>query len=168
MFYKEHEQTSRKVFIMQKFWGEIWYIFTLLVITFDRKDHINARFAALKLDFKSFPKVYYMPDFDNRAINDNRSKFDAIFSTVKTTWLHFFGQKRRVGVCYWKMQFLVSDWSRLASNGRRESWVDIIYWNSVSSTFHYLYCYIILIYLYLIKLIMLTSVILGRIIPQVN
>ena len=37
MFYNEDGQKSWKVFKMQKFWGEIWYMLTLLVITFDRK-----------------------------------------------------------------------------------------------------------------------------------
>ena len=37
MFYKENEQKSERVFLMQKFWGEIWYMSTLLATTFDRK-----------------------------------------------------------------------------------------------------------------------------------
>ena len=70
-FYKENEQKSRRVFMMKKFWGEIWYISTLLKITFDRKIPLMQVLRHWNLDFKSFPTIYYMPNSDNRARNDD-------------------------------------------------------------------------------------------------
>ena len=71
MFYKDNERKSKTMFIIQKFWGRIWYMSTSLVITFDRKIVL----MHWKLDFKSFPTVYYMPNSDNQARNDNCLKF---------------------------------------------------------------------------------------------
>ena len=86
MFYKENEQTSRRVIIMQKFWGEIWYMSTLLPINFDMKIKLIQSLRHPKLDFKRFPTVYYMLNSDNRATNDDRLKFTEIVS-----------QKRQLG-----------------------------------------------------------------------
>ena len=37
LFYKENKQNNKRVFLMQNFWGETWYMSSLLVITFNRK-----------------------------------------------------------------------------------------------------------------------------------
>ena len=88
MFYKENEQMSKSVFIRLKFWGEIWYMSTLLVITFDKKIALMQNLQNWKLDFKSFPTVYYMHNSDYRARNDNRLKFVEIVSRKadSTAW----------------------------------------------------------------------------------
>ena len=83
--YKENEQKSRRVFIMQKFWGEIWYMSNLLIITFDRKIILLQLLRYWKLDFKSILTIYYMPNFDNRARNDVRLKFAEIVRIKKPT-----------------------------------------------------------------------------------
>ena len=77
MFYKENEQKSRRVLIMQKFWSEIWYMSTLLAITFDRKIALMQGLRHWKLDFKSFPTVYYMPN------SKNEQKMTIIWSLLK-------------------------------------------------------------------------------------
>ena len=82
-FYKENEKKSKRVFIMQKFWGEIWYMSTLLVITFDRKIALMQGLWHWKLDFNNFPMVYYMPNFDNRARNDDCLNFAKIVSVKR-------------------------------------------------------------------------------------
>ena len=75
MSYKENKQMSKSVFIRQKFWGEIWYMSTLLAITFDRNIVLMQGLRHWKLDFKSFPTVYYTSDSNNRARNGERLKF---------------------------------------------------------------------------------------------
>ena len=77
MFYNEDGQKSWKLFKMQKFWGEIWYMFTLLVTTFDRKILLMQRLFHWKVDFKKFPTVYYMSDSDSQARNVGHLKFDS-------------------------------------------------------------------------------------------
>ena len=59
---------------------------TLLVITFDRKILLIQGLRPWKLDVKSFPTVYYMPNSENRTRNDDCLKFAEIAS-----------QKRRLG-----------------------------------------------------------------------
>ena len=59
---------------------------TLLAITFDRKIALMQGLRHWKLDFKSFPTVYYMSNYDKRARNDDSLKFAETVS-----------QKRRLG-----------------------------------------------------------------------
>ena len=83
MFYKENEQKSRRVFIMQKFWGEIWYMSTLLAITLDSNFALMQGLQHWKLKFKSFLTVYYIPNSDKRARNYDRLKFAEIVGTKR-------------------------------------------------------------------------------------
>ena len=78
MFYIENEQNGRRVLIMQKFWGEIWYMSTLFTITFDRKIALMKSLQHWKLDFKSFPTVYYKSNSDNWPRNGDHLKFAEI------------------------------------------------------------------------------------------
>ena len=53
---------------------------TLLVITFDMKIVLMQILRQWKLDFKSFPMVYYMPNSNNRERNDDHLKLAEIVS----------------------------------------------------------------------------------------
>ena len=75
MFYNKNEQKGRRVFIMQKFWGKIWYMSTLLAITFDRKISLMQGLRHWKLDIKTFSTVYYMSNSDYRERNEDQLKF---------------------------------------------------------------------------------------------
>ena len=55
----------------------------LLGITFDRKIALMQGLRHWKLDFKSFPTVYYMLNSDNRVRNNNRLKFTEIVSVKR-------------------------------------------------------------------------------------
>ena len=56
---------------------------TLLSITFYKKIVLIQGFRHWKLDFKSFPTVYYMPNSDNRSKNNDRLKFAEIVSVKR-------------------------------------------------------------------------------------
>ena len=58
-------------------------MFNLLGITFSRKIVLMQSLRHLKLDFKSFPTMYYKPNSDNRARNNNRLKF-AVISNIQS------------------------------------------------------------------------------------
>ena len=64
---------------------------TLLVITFDRKIKLMQGLWHWKLDFKSFPTVYYMSNSDNWARNGDHLNSLQFFSTKR--WLGFCGKK---------------------------------------------------------------------------
>ena len=72
IFYNEDEQKSWKMFKMQKFWGEIWYMLTLLVIIFDRKIALMQGLRHRKEELSN--SILYV-HFDNRARNGGCLKF---------------------------------------------------------------------------------------------
>jgi hypothetical protein len=90
--------------------AEIWYMFILLAITFYRKIVLVQGLRHSKIDFKSFPTTYYMPNSNNRARNDNRLKFAVISNDQARVQSH--------KMCDWTMveSHVLCDWTMVESH----------------------------------------------------
>ena len=95
--------------------AEIWYMFNLLGISFYTKIILVQRLRHYKLDFKSFPITYHMPNSDNRARNKDRLNFTKILNIqTLATGLRYDCVKRATAPRYGRVSWTNGpQWSRM-------------------------------------------------------